>query len=107
MLSGVTEGVERRSEPMAEVSRGHSSCQSGAKGRTCHERIEGHLSDWLDRSLARGLVMEVGAGSPDGYNKCPEISRRMVNETKLTLATEDRNRPLRNRTAGGVGGRRG
>ena len=90
----------------AEVSRGHSSCLFGAKGRTCHERIEGHLSDWLDRSLARGLVAEVGAGSPDGCNKCPEISRRMVNETKLTPATEDRNRPLRNRTAGGVGGRR-
>ncbi len=48
--------------------------------------------------------MEVGAGSPDGYNKCPENSRRIVNGTKLTLETEDRNRPLRNRTAGGVGG---
>ena len=106
MLSLVTESVERRSDPMAEVSRGHSSCLFGAKGRTCHERIEGHLSDWLDRSLARGLVMEVGAGSPNGYNKCPETSRRIVNETKLTPETEDRNRPLRNRTAGGVGGRR-
>lgn len=105
MLS-LTEGVERRSDPMAEVSRGHSSCPFGAKGRTCHERIEGHLSDWLDRSLARGLVVEVGAGSPEGYSKCPETSRRTVNETKLTSATEDRNRPLRNRTAGGVGGRR-
>jgi hypothetical protein len=31
----------------------------------------------------------------------------MVNETKLTPETEDRNRPLRNRTAGGVGGRQG
>jgi hypothetical protein len=92
---------------MAEVSRGHSSCLFGAKGRTCHERIEDYLSDWLDRSLARGLVVEVGAGSPDGYNKCPETSRRIVNGTKLTLETEDRNRPLRNRTAGGVGGRQG
>src|SRR5512146_2334177 len=76
------------------------------KGRTWHERIEDYLSDWLDRSLARGLVAEVGAGSPDGYNECPETSRRIVNETKLTPETEDRNRPLRNRTAGGVGGRR-
>src|ERR1017187_10358472 len=90
---------------MAEVSRGHSSCLFGAKGRTCHERIEGYLSDWLDRSLVRGLVMEVGAGSPDGYNKCPEPSRRMVNETKLTPETEDSSRPLRNRTAVGAGGR--
>ena len=32
MLSSVTEGVERRSDPMAEVSRGHSSCLIGAKG---------------------------------------------------------------------------
>jgi hypothetical protein len=105
MLS-LTEGVERRSDRMAEVSRGHSSCLFGAKGRTCYERIEGHVTDWLDRSLASGLAEEVEAGSPDGYNKCPETSRRMVNETKLTPATEDRNRPLRNRTAGGVGGRR-
>jgi len=88
MLS-LTEGVERRSDRMAEVSRGHSSCLFGAKGRTCHERIEGHLSDWLNRSLARGLVVEVGAGSADGYSKCPETSRRMVNETKLTPATEE------------------
>lgn len=26
MLSLLTEGVERRSDPMAEVSRGHSAC---------------------------------------------------------------------------------
>jgi hypothetical protein len=76
------------------------------KGRTCHERIEGYLSDWLDRSLERGLAVEVGARSPEGHNECPETSRRIVNETKLIPATEDRNRPLRNRTAGGVGGRR-
>ena len=49
--------------------------------------------------------MELGAGGPDGHNKCPETNRRMVNETTLTTETEDRNRPLRNRTAGGVGGR--
>ena len=71
MLSSKTEGVERHSDPRAEVSRGHSSCPFGAKGRTCQERIEDYLSDWLDRSLARELVMEVGAGSPDGYGKCP------------------------------------
>ena len=32
MLSLVTEGAERGSDPMAEVSRGHSSCLFGAKG---------------------------------------------------------------------------
>src|ERR1017187_6779835 len=40
---------------------------SGAKGRTCHERIADHFSDWLDSSLARGLALEVGAGSPEGH----------------------------------------
>ncbi len=45
---------------MAEVSRGHISL-CGAKGRTCHERIEDYyIYDWWDRSLARGLVTEVG-----------------------------------------------
>ncbi len=31
----------------------------------------------------------------------------MVNETKLTPETEDRNRRLQDRTAGSVGGRQG
>ena len=57
-----------------------------------------------ERELA---TTAIGAGSPDGCSECPETSRRIVNETKLTPATEDRNRPLRNRTAGGVGGRQG
>jgi hypothetical protein len=50
MFSCVTESFERRFEPMAEVSRGHSSGREIAKGRTRHERIEDYLSGWTEAS---------------------------------------------------------
>jgi hypothetical protein len=55
------------------------------------------LTGWTDASN-RGCYK--GAGSPDGHSKLIKTGRRMVSETKLTPETDDRNRPLPNRTAG-------
>ena len=107
-------GVGRRCDGVSEVSRGHSSCRK-FRQRRAEPVMSGQshvLSAWTERKLRgdTGAYSETGeAGSLEGDYGCLLANRRHVNGTKLAGAVRpvDRNRRMRNRMYGGVGGRRG
>jgi hypothetical protein len=91
-------GVERRRDGAAEVSRGRSSRTNRRRAEPVGEAGTIFLNV-LSRCRASGLVSEVSAGSCNVRYKCFEDDRHCGPQSGY-----DRNRRVRNRTHGGVGG---